>query len=229
MRLNRLTVLSALALVLVVGAAAQADFIAGGAGGGKITGITQVQGGNTTAWGANYVPAVTVPGLIANATGPAYTSPYGFPGNGTVWGDITNVNAAGVISPTDIFDLTLNNNYDLTSFYLWNYNHASPNIGVGTFKLYGSPDLVSAFTQIGGTYTTAIAASKATADVFAISANNVKRVRVELLTNGGSNGLMVCAGEFAMAGTVTVPEPSTIVLLVTGLVGLLAYAWRKRK
>ena len=26
-----------------------------------------------------------------------------------------------------------------------------------------------------------------------------------------------------------VPEPSTIVLLVTGLVGLLAYAWRKRK
>ena len=27
----------------------------------------------------------------------------------------------------------------------------------------------------------------------------------------------------------TIPEPSAIVLLVTGLVGLLAYAWRKRK
>jgi hypothetical protein len=27
----------------------------------------------------------------------------------------------------------------------------------------------------------------------------------------------------------SVPEPSTIVLLVTGLIGLLAYAWRKRK
>ena len=27
----------------------------------------------------------------------------------------------------------------------------------------------------------------------------------------------------------TVPEPSVIVLLATGLLGLLAYAWRKRK
>jgi hypothetical protein len=27
----------------------------------------------------------------------------------------------------------------------------------------------------------------------------------------------------------TVPEPGTIVLLGTGLLGLLAYAWRKRK
>ena len=27
----------------------------------------------------------------------------------------------------------------------------------------------------------------------------------------------------------TVPEPGTIVLLITGLIGLLAYAWRKRK
>ena len=29
--------------------------------------------------------------------------------------------------------------------------------------------------------------------------------------------------------TAAIPEPSTIMLIVTGLVGLLAYAWRKRK
>ena len=29
--------------------------------------------------------------------------------------------------------------------------------------------------------------------------------------------------------TATVPEPATVTLLVTGLIGLLAYAWRKRK
>ena len=27
----------------------------------------------------------------------------------------------------------------------------------------------------------------------------------------------------------TVPEPSTLALFATGLIGLLAYAWRKRK
>jgi hypothetical protein len=40
------------------------------------------------------------------------------------------------------------------------------------------------------------------------------------LTSGGGNGLMYYDA---------VPEPCTTVLLTTGLVGLLAYAWRKRK
>ena len=35
-------------------------------------------------------------------------------------------------------------------------------------------------------------------------------------------------GEIAVYGTPT-PEPSTLVLLTVGLIGLLAYAWRKRR
>jgi len=31
------------------------------------------------------------------------------------------------------------------------------------------------------------------------------------------------------SGVATIPEPSTLALLAGGLVGLLAYAWRKRK
>jgi len=33
----------------------------------------------------------------------------------------------------------------------------------------------------------------------------------------------------ALASVVGVPEPSAFVLLATGLLGLLAYAWRKRR
>lgn len=35
--------------------------------------------------------------------------------------------------------------------------------------------------------------------------------------------------EFDVYGTATVPEPGTVGLAATGLLGLLAYAWRKRK
>jgi hypothetical protein len=35
--------------------------------------------------------------------------------------------------------------------------------------------------------------------------------------------------EIDVAGSATVPEPGTLALLATGLIGLLAYAWRKRR
>ena len=43
-----------------------------------------------------------------------------------------------------------------------------------------------------------------------------------MTNNGGSNneGFLI---------TASVPEPSALLLAATGLVGLLAYAWRKRK
>ena len=41
----------------------------------------------------------------------------------------------------------------------------------------------------------------------------------------GSNG----TSNRAFLITAIVPEPSTLLLAATGLVGLLAYAWRKRK
>ena len=39
----------------------------------------------------------------------------------------------------------------------------------------------------------------------------------------------IYADNFSLGGPISVPEPSTLALLAAGLIGLLAYAWRKRK
>ena len=40
----------------------------------------------------------------------------------------------------------------------------------------------------------------------------------------------MCFGEgLTLSITIAVPEPSTLGLLISGCIGLLAYAWRKRK
>ena len=45
---------------------------------------------------------------------------------------------------------------------------------------------------------------------------------------GGGNRTVIF-DDIQMGGTAPSPEPSTLVLLGTGIVGLLAYAWRKRR
>ena len=47
--------------------------------------------------------------------------------------------------------------------------------------------------------------------------------------NHGSKMAAQFAADYAAGANTLIPEPATIVLLITGLIGLLAYAWRKRK
>jgi hypothetical protein len=44
-------------------------------------------------------------------------------------------------------------------------------------------------------------------------------------TGSGNGGFRMVA----LTGPAPIPEPGTLVLIATGLIGLLAYAWRKRK
>jgi hypothetical protein len=50
-----------------------------------------------------------------------------------------------------------------------------------------------------------------------------------LINNFGQSASMSSSVVVAGMNVSTVPEPSALVLLAAGLIGLLAYAWRKRK
>jgi hypothetical protein len=63
---------------------------------------------------------------------------------------------------------------------------------------------------------------------------NVKAVKIAYTTNWDNGTYSYNAGSYGLSEVrfdngVSAPEPGTIVLLSTGLLGLLAYAWRKLK
>ncbi|MBU4272353.1 MAG: PEP-CTERM sorting domain-containing protein [Planctomycetes bacterium] len=58
----------------------------------------------------------------------------------------------------------------------------------------------------------------------------VDQVKFDNFLDGGPySAWWMSYRELDVSGTPTIPEPSTLVLLATGLIGLLCYAWRKRK
>lgn len=60
-------------------------------------------------------------------------------------------------------------------------------------------------------------------------ASGIGSIKVEFLGNGSASPETVYREMDVFGSATTIPEPSTLVLMVAGLVGLLAYAWRKRK
>jgi hypothetical protein len=83
----------------------------------------------------------------------------------------------------------------------------------------------------GSTYSTTVSAYAT-----ALGATNLTGWNFEYASGVNNNGEIVGWGVkggvehvFALLNYGSVPEPSTLLLLATGLLGLLAYAWRKRK
>jgi hypothetical protein len=84
------------------------------------------------------------------------------------------------------------------------FSQATKNwIGVKTYTGYNGRPLVTAYVTAGAEF--------------------------NFTTTGAPHGIGTEAGTFGNTYFNTVPEPGTMMLLATGLMGLLCYAWRKRK
>jgi hypothetical protein len=162
------------------------------------------------------------PNLYSDATATTYIAPDAVSDPDRTW-----LNDAG--SPVgDVFDITLDQNYDLTSFYLWNYKHDTGDFSVAAFTVATSStetgDNFGAtipFTASAGAVGTA--AANGTVDTFgSFSASDVRRVRFTITAvHEGGNGL-IGLNEFAFEGS-PIPEPGSLALAgVVVAIGMLA-------
>ena len=85
-------------------------------------------------------------------------------------------------------------------------------------------NLVSLLTLDGSGFQNALAS---TGHIYLAESSDYKSLYLDYSPTGGNGHAFVAAGPAISAAPV--PEPGTLAMLAVGLVGLLAYAWRKRK
>ncbi len=152
------------------------------------------------------------------------------------------------LSDTVTLTFDLGGAYDVTTLYGWRYNRTDLSFrGINEYKIYGSTDGVdynlianvnadparwmytSTATETVQTRELADAASIIT--VYPENALGVTHIMMKIMNTWNGNpaaGSIVGFGEIAFGGN-AVPEPSTFAILGSALIGLLAFAWRKRK
>ena len=136
--------------------------------------------------------------------------------------------------PTQYFEVDLEGLYQVSEFVAVNtVNHrssgsANGDSGTADFQILVSTDGVNFTTVVDDTLTNRIGANpnNSIPEYFTLSTPvEATHVRFQVDSYYGSRGGL---SEFAVISHV-VPEPSTLVLLATGLLGLLLFAWRRRR
>lgn len=129
----------------------------------------------------------------------------------------------GVASDTDVTDgtwnylaITMDWGADAISVYTADLGDSSATSWTTTIATDGNP---SAFANFARSLFVGALNSKGTAAMHYSGLIDELAVYDKVLTESEVNGHVAA----------TIPEPSTLVLLATGLIGLLCYAWRKRK
>ncbi len=123
------------------------------------------------------------------------------------------------------FDLSLGGSFNISALAFWNESQGNGQ-GVNLFNLYASND--NSF--LSSTFLGAFSATEGitTAQVFNFSTITTSNIRIEVLSNHGSN---CCTGIMEVAfeqETTDVPEPSTLAIFALGIIGLASRRFKKQ-
>jgi hypothetical protein len=146
--------------------------------------------------------------------------------------DVWTLNSNGTVASSAALPMLATSAGDK---YAWALGVSNNGVVVGEAENNSGTQVAVEWTYNGSTWsvtqlstlvsgTTPVGSGNALEAATAITSNG-QQICGEMTTSNGSGATV----GFLLTNTVPLPEPSTVALTAAGLVGLLAYAWRKRK